>query len=235
MKARTQVIVGAGGQLAHLAGQAPLTVRQLRTDEAGACALCLVGTAAGPLAGDDFELCLTLRDAASATLQAAGAHLAQGRDAQPGSLRTRVVIGRGARLHARPGAVVVGYGARVDVAVSIELAPDAAVDWRELVVLGRTGEPAGAATLRWDVTRNGRAVLRQLVDLADPELRAWGGMSAGHRVLATSFRSDPELSARTVVHAPTAVAARLDEHTVLATVLAGDAASALRQLDALSA
>ena len=36
---------------------------------------------------------------------------------------------------------------------SVARCAGAAVDWRELVVLGRTGEPPGRATLRWDVSR----------------------------------------------------------------------------------
>ncbi len=234
MRARTHVVVGRGGRLRHVACEPPLTVRRVRTDDAGTCALCVVATAAGPLAGDDLELCLEVQDGARATLQAAGANLAQGRHGRAGTLRTNVTIGREASLIARPGAVVIGHGSRVDVAVSLELAVGAAVDWRELVVLGRSNEAPGAATLRWDVVRAGRPVLRQVIDLADPELRAWPGMSAGRRVLGSALVSDPERHAATVVHSPTAVSARLDEHTVLVTVLANDAATATRELETLS-
>ena len=67
---------------------------------------------------------------------------------------------------ADPGALVVCAGSRVDVRLELALDAGAAVQWRELVVLGRTGEPPGRATLRWDVTRLGRPVLRQLTDLS---------------------------------------------------------------------
>ena len=43
-------------------------------------------------------------------------------------------------------------------------------DWRELIVLGRTGEPPGRVTLRWDVTRCGQPVLRQFAD-TDPGIK----------------------------------------------------------------
>ena len=94
-------------------------------------------------------------------------------------------------------------------------------------MLGRTGEPAGHATLRWDVTRLGRPVLRQFVDLADP---ARAGLTAGRRVLACALISGPALAPRTVVASPVAVAQRVDEHTLLVTVLDDDAAQATRQL-----
>ena len=109
----------------------------------------------------------------------------------------------------------MAHGGRIDVAVSIDLAADAAVEWHELIVLGRTGEPPGAATLRWDVTRAGRPVLRQFVDLADPRLAAWRGMVNGARVLSTVLVSDPRIEARTVVHSAAAVTAKIDGSTTL--------------------
>jgi hypothetical protein len=79
------------------------------------------------------------------------------------------------------------------------------------------------------VTRAGRPVLRQLVDLAQP------GPLAGRRVLASALIADPALAARTLVASPTAVAQRVEEHTLLVSVLAGDAADAARQLASLRA
>ena len=83
--------------------------------------------------------------------------------------------------------------------------------------------------------RSGRPVLRQLVDLTDPALGSWGGMTGGHRVVGTAFVTAPAVEARTVVQAPTAVAQRLDEHTALISVLSGDAARAVRRLGELCA
>ena len=97
-------------------------------------------------------------------------------------------------------------------------------------MLGRTGEPPGQATLRWDVTRLGRPVLRQFVDLAGP---ARAGLTAGRRVLACALISGPALAPRTVVASPVAVAQRVDEHTLLVTVLDDQAARATRQLEDL--
>ena len=108
------------------------------------------------------------------------------------------------------------------------LGAGAAVQWRELIVLGRTGEPPGQATLRWDVTRLGRPVLRQFVDLADPELMAWAGLTARRRVLACALVADPASAPRTVAASPAAVAQRVDDHTLLVTVLDDDAARATR-------
>jgi hypothetical protein len=81
-------------------------------------------------------------------------------------------------------------------------------------------------------------VLRQLVDLnpnSDPALTARAGPTAGRRVLACALIADPASAPRTVVASPTAVAQRVDDHTLLVSVLDDDAARAARQLDDLCA
>jgi len=67
--------------------------------------------------------------------------------------------------------------------------------------------------MRWDVTRCGQPVLRQAADVS----------LAGHRVLASALISDPARTARTLADSPTAVAQRVDQHTLLVSVLDGDA------------
>ena len=242
MIARTTAVIEPGGVLGELACAPPLTLRQVHGADRcgqGRCELRLVGTAAGPLAGDDLSICLQLRAGARATLRAAGASLAQGREggaAVAGTLSIRADLAEQADLVADPGALIVCQGSRVDVRLELALGAGAAVDWRELIVLGRTGEPAGHATLRWDVTRLGRPVLRQFVDLEPgPALTAGAGLTGGRRVLACALISDPASTPRTVVASPVAVAQRVDDDTLLVTVLDDDAARATRQLGDLCA
>jgi urease accessory protein len=234
--ARTTAVVEAGGVLGELACAPPLTLRQVHGE--GRCELRLVGTAAGPLAGDDLSIRLELRAGARATLRAAGASLAQGRDhGRAAALSIRADLAEGADLIADPGALILCQGSRVDVRLELALGVGAAVDWRELIVLGRTGEPPGQATLRWDVTRLGRPVLRQFVDLdpssPDSDPAGLTGLTAGRRVLACALISGPARATRTVAASPLAVAQRVDEHTLLVTVLDDDAARATRQLEDL--
>ncbi len=229
-------MVEPGGVLGDLACAPPLTLRQVHSEVAGRCELRLVGTAAGPLAGDDLSVSLRLRAGARATLRATGASLAQGRPGGgPAELSIRADLGEGSDLVADPGALIVCHGSRVNVRVGVALAAGAAVDWRELIVLGRTGEPPGKATLRWDVTRAGRPLLRQLVNLADPALTGWAGLTAGRRVLACAFVAGPSVTPRTVVASPVAVAQRLAGGALLVTVLGDDAAGATRELADLCA
>ena len=233
MIARTSAVVEPGGVLGELACAPPLTLRQVHGAGQGGprrCELRLVGTAAGPLAGDDLSLRLELRPGARATLRATGASLAQGRGQHRAAVSVHADLAEDADLIADPGALILCQGSRVDVRLELALAAGAAVDWRELIVLGRTGEPPGQATLRWDVTRLGRPVLRQLVDLTGP---APAGLTAGRRVLACALISGPGLTSRTAVASPVAVAQRVDEHTLLVTVLDDDTARATRTLEDL--
>jgi len=226
--ARTTAVVEPGGVLGAVRCAPPLTLRQVRgeaPDGEQRCELRLVGTAAGPLAGDDLALSLVLRPGARATLRAAGASVAQGGGGER-TLAIRADLGQGADLIAEPGVLVACAGSRIEVRVEITLGAGAAVDWRELIVLGRTGEPAGQATLRWDVTRCGEPELRQFADLGPALYR-------GGRVLACALISDPAGTARTAVESATAVAQRLNDHTVLVSVLGDDTARAVRRLGVL--
>ena len=231
MIARTTAVIEPGGVLGAVRCVPPLTLRQVRPagrDGAERCELRLVGTAAGPLAGDDLALSLRLLPGARATLRAAGASVAQG-EGGGRTLAIRAELGEGADLIAEPGALIACAGSRVEVRVEVRLGAGAAVRWRELIVLGRTAEPPGRVTLRWDVTRCGEPVLRQFADL-DPGRR---GLTAGKRVLACALISDPAASVRTVAESPTAVAQRVNGHTVLVSVLEDDAARAVRRRDDL--
>ena len=240
------MVIEPGGVLGELACEPPLTLRQVHSDVQGCCELRLVGTAAGPLAGDELSISLRLRAGARATLRATGASLAQGRGRREASdgdgrgsgaarLAIRADLADRSCLVADPGALIVCEGSRVDVRVELALGLGAAVEWRELVVLGRTGEPPGAATLRWDVTREGRPVLRQFVDFSDRALTDWAGLTAHRRVLACALIADPAVVPRTTVASPTSVAQRVDDQTLLVTVLHDDAAAAIAELDSLCA
>lgn len=236
MISHSRVVVAAPAHLEVLACEPPLTLRRVHSDNDGICALCLVGTAAGPLAGDDLALALVLRAGARARLTATGAMIAQGRAAgRRSTVCTRVSLDTGAQLTADPGPLIVCVGARVDVGVRIDLAVDATVSWRETVVLGRAGAPAGSATIRWDVTVAGTPLLRQALDLSDGYAQRSPSLLASATVLASELLVGPQIGARTVVASPRAAAQQLSDHAVLLTVLDDDAARACAQLDQLRA
>lgn len=227
MKVTSRAVVGTDGTLRRLESAVPLTLRRVRADDPATCALRLVGTAAGPLAGDELTLWLTLDPGARADLAATGASIAQGRGGAA-SLRLHAQLGEHASLEADPGALIVCDGSHVDVDVHLELAAGSRMVWLETVVLGRSRDAGtGTTRLRWDVSRDGRPVLRQLVDLADPALRSWTGHVGRRRVLASALLTGPDVEARTLVADRHAVAQRIDECTVLVTVLSDDVHLAL--------
>jgi urease accessory protein len=234
MRTRSRAVIEAGGILRNVSSGPPLTIRRVRHDDASVCRLCLVGTAAGPLSGDDVSLELILTDGARAELVAAGASLAQGR---PGgtvaTLSTEVSLGARAELLAAPAPVIVSVGSAVIINVRLRMAATATVEWRELLVLGRSAEVPGSVELDWQVERAGNPVLRQRIDLSQPGLVSWPGMLSGQRVLAASFVAGPGVAGRTVVLDPMAVSQQVDEHAVLMTVLASSAADAEFRLDQL--
>ncbi|MCW2604620.1 MAG: Urease accessory protein UreD [Pseudonocardiales bacterium] len=235
IRARTSAVIETGGVLRELRCEPPLTLRRVYGD-ADECALCLVGTAAGPLPGDDLVLSLDVGLDARASLTSAGASIALGR---PGGrvarLRTDAGIAPGGWLRAAPPPLIVTSGAHLETTVSIRLAAGAFVHWQEMVVLGRAGETGGSLRMRWDVTCDGLPLLRQTIDLADPALADWPVMLHRGRVLATVLLAGPQVPARTIVASPRATAARLAEDAVLITVLDDDAQSAQSQVDELVA
>lgn len=234
MIAASRAVIEPDGVLRHVRCEPPLTLRQLRSDDPTVCALGIVGSAAGPLAGDQIDLDLLVAADASASLESVGALLVQGRGAgAPSSVRTRVVLGAGSRLTAAPQPVVVCAGGHVELALSIDLDPQATLVWREVVVLGRSAEPPGTAVVDWDIRRAGQPLLRQRLDLTAAPL--WSGLLGGHRVLASELRVGPAVRAETRVHSGRAVTLRVDEHCELASVIAHDAVAASTELDALRA
>lgn len=249
MRTRAVARVAAAGVLAELVSGPPLTIRRVQHADPSVCALCVVGSAAGPLAGDDIRFELELQAHARAELTAAGAGIAQGDGhGEPARQQTVVSVGPDAVLTAAPPPLIVAAGASVTVDLHLELAESATVRWDELLVLGRFGEPAGRAELRWSVQRDGRPLLRQDIrlgpDALGPDALAvaglgpdgpWPGVLDGCRVLASTLLTGPGVSARTVVHGPHAVAQAIDERTVLLTVLDSDAALAGRALARLLA
>jgi urease accessory protein len=227
--------------LRELHCEPPLTLRRIY-GEAGECALCQVGTAAGPLPGDDLLLRLDIGPDAVASLTSAGASIALGpldssadADGRGSILRTEVIVGAGAQLLAAPAPIVVTAGARVEASVSIQLAPGATIRWRELIVLGRSRERGGSLRLRWDATCDGFPLLRQEIDLSDSVLASWPVMLHRMKVLASALVVGPRVRARTIVASPTAVVQRLADDAALITVLAMDAGLAQQQVSDLAA
>ena len=122
--------------------------------------LHLVGTAAGPVGGDQLTLEVTVTTGASLTVRSVAAQLVlPGPTPAASSMRLVLRVERGARLHWRTEPTVLVAGADHRSVITIGLDPGAELVWRDEVVLGRHGEPGGSLHQRLRVERAGRPLL----------------------------------------------------------------------------
>lgn len=164
---------------------APLTLVPARTN--GSALVHLVGSAAGPLGGD--ELTLTVHVGPKARLRLVGVAatvLLPGRHGGVSRSAVRLDVAEGADVEYLPEPTVVTARAEHEASLVATLAGDARLRTREVLVLGRAGEAAGLLTTGTSVTRDGRPVLRQRLRIGDPALDGSVAGLAGRRVLATA-------------------------------------------------
>lgn len=168
--ARIHAMAGQQGRsrLATLRSAPPLTVRQTGPDR-----VHLVGTAAGPLGGDELALAVRVDAGAALTVRSTAATVVlPGRSGCPSHVRIEVVVGDGARLDWDAGALILTAGCSHEAVTRIRLGDGACLRWRDLVVLGRHGETPGRARLALHADAAGRPLLRHCLDVGGP---GWDG------------------------------------------------------------
>ncbi|TDV41796.1 urease accessory protein UreD [Actinophytocola oryzae] len=220
MKASARLTVEADGGrfvVRELRSDAPLTLLPVR----GQPVVHLVGSAAGPLGGDELTLtvlvgpraCLTLRGIA-ASVVLPGPHNAKSHTS------VHIELGEGASVDYLPEPTVVTRRATHEATLTVALGEGARFRTRETVVLGRSGEQPGELYTAMHVTRCGRPVLRQRVAATVESL-------LGKRVLATELStSDTREAASGEWWSRT----RLAAGGTLTTAVADDAVTAARVL-----
>ena len=130
----------------------PLTLR------ATGDGLHLVGTAAGPVGGDELALEVTVAAGASLTVRSVAAQLVMPAPTptptpKASTMHLEIEVGRGASLRWLPQPTVLVRGADHRLTTVVRLAPGADVVWRDEVVLGRDGEASGSLLHRFRVER----------------------------------------------------------------------------------
>ena len=124
----------------------------------------LVGTAAGPLGGDEATIVLRVLAGARLSVRSAGATIVQPGLTDPLSrLDLRIEVGEGAVLEVATEPTVVCAGAQHRARTTADLAPTARLRLVEHVVLGRSGEAPGNWAGRLSVARDGDPVVRHTV------------------------------------------------------------------------
>jgi urease accessory protein len=151
--------------------------------ETGPGVVHLVGTAAGPLGGDDVTIAVSLGPGARLSVRSAGATIVQpGAESAGSRLRLLLTVADGAELDVATEPTVICHGAEHDAHTLIDLTGSGQVRLLEQVLLGRSNEPGGRWLGRTWLTRDGvpelRHTLRSAVIAAD-----------GSRVISTLLRS----------------------------------------------
>ena len=154
--------------------------------ETGPGVVHLVGTAAGPLGGDDVTIVVRVGPGARLAIRSAGATIVQPGGQVPDSkLRLLLTIGDDAQLDVRCEPTVVCHRAEHEAETVLELAGSGQVQLMEQVLLGRSNEPGGRWVGRTRLTRDGEPELRHT-------LRSELLVGDGTRVISTLLRSGIE-------------------------------------------
>lgn len=217
------------------AGQTRVTV--LRSDGPVALrdtgdGIYLVGAAAGPLGGDDVDLEIDVGPGSRLLLRSAAcALLLPGPHGGASRQRIHARVGAGAHLDFCLQPAIAAAGCDHQASAEVDLAPSATLRWREAIVLGRHGEPAGHCASRLDVTLAGAALYRGELVVGRP----WadtssavldGAGAAGSVLLAGAAR------ARSAAHAADGLAVLpLAGPGTMVSATAPDAATLARRLD----
>lgn len=158
MKARAAVrAVPVGGRTRCdvLRSDPPLTFRETSSG------LSWIGTAAGPLGGDELALELAVETGAALEVGSVAASIAlPGPVPGPSSTRIRGRVAAGAALRWCPQPVVLVEGCDHHAETELVVGVDAVVVWRDEVVLGRHEAPPGSLRQRLVVDLAGVPLLR---------------------------------------------------------------------------
>jgi urease accessory protein len=191
VKAHARVVAElAGGRtvLRELRSMAPLTLVPHRGRPG---TVHLVSSASAPLGGDSLELTLVAGPGATLRLAGVAASLVLPGH-RPGVSRftVRIEAADKSTVEYLPEATIVTRRAHHEAEFHASLAGDARLVAREVLVLGRDGEPPGRLGTSTVVRRDGRALLNQRLEI--DALRASPAVLAGRRVLATELRVGTE-------------------------------------------
>jgi urease accessory protein len=166
VRARAAVTVEEG-QLRVLRSDPPLTLRDTPDG------LHLVGSAAGPLAGDDLQLAVDVGARSSLVIRSTAASIAlPGVAGGHSTFVLQARVGESACFSWQPEPTIAAAGCDHRVAAAIDLRAGARLVWRDEVVLGRHAEPSGSHRQRLRIDREGRPLLRSELGIG-PAWPAW--------------------------------------------------------------
>jgi urease accessory protein len=181
MRARADIVAEADGRggtrLAVLRGESPLLFRRTgdRVSNTGVT-VHLVGGAAGPLRGDDLRLDIEVGPGAQLEIRSVAASLAlPGNAGQPPSrLAISAAVASGAILRWRPEPLIAAAGCDHLAVTDVRVDAGGALLWRDDLVCGRHGEPAGDVRIDTTIRYAGRTLYRHELAIG-PGAPGWSG------------------------------------------------------------
>lgn len=229
MRALARIVAEADGRggtrLARLRGEPPLQLRHT-PDGSGAATVHLIGSAAGPLGGDDLRIEIAVGAGAVLCVRTVAASIAlPGRDGARSRVSVTATVAGGGELRWLPEQLVAAAGCRHLAVSTVELAGGARLLWREELVCGRHGEQPGEAVISTSVSYGGAPLLRQSLTIG-PGTPGWDGPAVlgGARATGSLLRVDPDTDpGGPAVLGPTAVRMPLSGPATLVSATADDA------------
>ncbi|WP_436788703.1 urease accessory protein UreD [Yinghuangia sp. YIM S10712] len=228
---------GTGGparvtRIVEMRGEAPLLPRITATPGPGA-EVVFVGGAAGPLGGDTLALRIEVGPGARLTVRTAAAAVVLPGTGEPARQSVEIVVADGGELEWLPEPTVVAAGARYESTLKLTLGRATRLLMHDTLILGRAAEAPGDAVVRWDITAEGRPLLRQQSAYGPAGHPGWQGPAGltGGTVVASELRF-PDIPG-TTPRLPSAVGRAVCELAgggLLTTVVATDALTATRLL-----
>lgn len=192
MHSRIEIIAEYRSGPAGSSGAGRTIVRSIRgghhfaARETGPGVVHLVGTAAGPLGGDDVTIVVHVGPGARLAVRSSGATIVQPGGQEPDStLRMLLTIEDEGQLDFGCEPTVVCHRAEHEAEAVLDLTGSGQVRLMEQVLLGRSNEPGGSWIGRTKLTRDGVPELRHTLR---SELIAVDGT----RVISTLLRSGVE-------------------------------------------
>lgn len=245
--ARVDVVrIGSASRCSVIQSMPPLTFRSTPTPVAapasaaarGEARLTWVGTAAGPIGGDQLHLDLHVGVGGALRVDSAGAALVlPGPHGTASSLSLTVSVEDGAALIWRPEPTILAAGCRHTATTRVSVGTGCTVVWLEELVLGRHDEEPGMATTRLVVDRNAVPLLRTGLDIGTPGWRGPGGVGADARIVSQVFQMGDRVEAFDPPPGTSAVVSELGADAQLVTIVSSStihgralAASILAQL-----
>lgn len=224
---RAEVDGRGGVRLAVLRSTPPLSLRPTPDG------VYLVGSAAGPLGGDDVALCVEVGEGAALTVRTVAASVAlPGRGGRPSRVAVTARVAAGASLRWLPEPVVAAAGCDHRMEAAVSMADGAELEWREELVLGRAGERPGACRSSVRVDVGGRPLLRHELHVGAD---GWSGPAVlgGARAVGSVVLGGPShVGATARMLGPRAAVLAVDGPGTLVSALADDAPALRALLDA---